>query len=80
MPALDIRGSGRSFFILQNGVAVGGPYTGHGNAIAALRGVERRLNPTLTKFRSCSGCGRGFLTTGTPNCPSCRKGGRHGQG
>ena len=71
-PALDIRGSGRAFFILHKGLTVGGPYTSNDNAIAALPGVERRLDPTTARFRSCSCCGRGFLTTATTLCPSCR--------
>lgn len=76
-PALDIRGSGRAFFILHRGATVGGPYTSHDNAIAALRGVERRLSPGTAKFRSCTRCRTGFLSTGDVQCPAC-KGARHG--
>ena len=76
LPALDIRGSGRAFFIWHQGQTVGGPYTSNDNAIAALRGVERRLNPDTARFRCCSSCRRGFLSTGQATCPACRKGGR----
>lgn len=74
--SLDIRGSGRAFFVLHQGVTVGGPYSSHDNAISALGGIERRLKPDTAKFRSCSGCRRGFLSTGDTHCPSCREGGR----
>ncbi len=77
-PSLDIRGSGKAFFILHNGLRVGGPYTGHGNAVAALRGVERRLAPQTAKFRSCCTCRQGFLSTGQAQCTGCRKGAAHG--
>lgn len=78
-PALDIRGSGSAFFIWANGAAVAGPYTSNGNAIAALRGVERRLNPETARYRCCNNCGAGFITTGKMLCPDCLKEGkRHG--
>ncbi|GAB1361781.1 hypothetical protein MASR1M32_10170 [Rhodobacter sp.] len=76
--ALDIRGSGTAWFILHRGQRVGGPYTGHGNAVAALRGVERRLAPQTAKFRSCCTCKQGFLSTGETHCPDCRMGAAHG--
>jgi predicted amidophosphoribosyltransferase len=58
---------------------VAGPYTSNCNAIAALRGVERRLAPGRAKFRICSGCRTGFMTTGKTHCPDCLKEGkRHG--
>ena len=73
-PALDIRGSGRAFFIWHRGATVGGPYTSHGNATAALRGVERRLSPGTAKFRSCQHCGTGFLSLDKTHCPTCLEG------
>lgn len=79
MQALDLRGSGTSWALYHQGQQVGGPYTSRDNAIAAERGVIRRLNPSVAKFRCCSGCGRGFLATGNTHCPTCRKGRkRHG--
>lgn len=74
---LDIRGCGTVFFILHQGATVGGPYSSHDNAVAALRGVERRLDPKVAKFRCCCTCRRGFMSTGEVKCPSCsRRAGR----
>lgn len=74
MQALDIRGSGTSWALYHQGRQVGGPYTSRGNAIAAERGVIRRLAPATARFRCCQGCGAGFLTTGKTYCPDCLKG------
>lgn len=72
-PALDIRGAGRSWCITANGVEVAGPYTGHANAIAALRGVERRLRPS--RLIACLSCGADMRSTGPGErlCPCCRE-------
>lgn len=69
---LSIRGSGTSFAIMAGGRVIAGPYTGHGNAIAALRGVEARLAPVLA--RACMACATSFKTKsrGQRLCPTCR--------
>lgn len=79
-PALEIRGSGRAFVILHQGQTVAGPYTSNDNAVAALRGVERRLAPqSVVSFRKCGHCGQGFLASAKrPGCPYCSKRRRHG--
>jgi hypothetical protein len=71
-PALDIRGSGHSFAVLQGGQVVAGPFTSHGNAIAALPGVERRLRPS--RLIACLCCGGDMRSTGPGErlCPACR--------
>jgi hypothetical protein len=70
---LDIRGAGRSFVILQGTKALPGRYTSAGNATAALRGIERRLAPTIT--RRCLTCSRPFRSTGPGHrlCNCCRR-------
>ena len=70
---LSIAGKGLSNWIAQGGHTVAGPYTSHGNAIAALPGVQARLRPvTITP---CLCCGDQFKSTGKGNrlCPSCKR-------
>lgn len=70
---LSIAGKGLSNWIAQGGHTVAGPYTSHGNAIAALPGVQARLRPvTITP---CLCCGDHFKSTGKGNrlCPSCTR-------
>ncbi len=71
-PALDIRGSGASWVITRGRETVGGPYAGHHLAVAALRGVERRLTPS--RVIPCLNCGAPIrsLSKGHRLCPSCR--------
>jgi hypothetical protein len=72
---LDIRGCGNSFAIWQGTRVVAGPYTSNSNAIAALRGVEQRLDPTRVRYRKCSRCKEGFMASGRVClCPGCRAG------
>ena len=71
MTALDIRGSGTSFAIMQGSVVLAGPYTSHDNAVAAIRGVETRLTPT--RQRTCLCCTTDFTSRGHRLCPTCRK-------
>lgn len=71
-PALDIRGSGTSWQIYQGSVPVSRTYSSHCNAVAALRGVEQRLDPKVTRLRRCR-CGESFLAgRGEILCSSCR--------
>jgi hypothetical protein len=72
-PALDIRGAGTSWSILRGAEPVAGPYTSHQNAIAALRGVERRLRPS--RIIACLGCGGDMRSSGPGErlCPCCRE-------
>jgi hypothetical protein len=72
-PALHVQGSGRSFAILH-GRHIVARATSNGNAIAALRGVEARLAPVIT--RPCLGCSAPMTSTGKGHrlCPTCRKG------
>lgn len=72
-PALHIRGAGNSFAILRGDQVVAGPYTSDGNAIAALRGVERRLTPS--RLISCLCCGGDMRSSGPGErlCPACRE-------
>ncbi len=72
-PSLDIRGSGVSWRIYQGTEPVSRVYTSHCNAVAALRGVEQRLNPNVTRLRRCR-CGESFLAgRGDVLCSSCRR-------
>lgn len=72
-PALDIRGAGASWSILRDGRVIAGPYTAHQNAVAALRGVERRLAPS--RIVACLCCGADLRSTGPGHrlCPACRE-------
>lgn len=71
-PALQIRGSGHSFAILQ-GSRIIARATTHGNAVAALPGIERRLQ---TKPRPCLCCHATFQSRGRYHrlCRTCGKG------
>lgn len=73
MNDLSIAGKGLSNWIVQGTRTVAGPFTSHGNAIAALPGVAARLRPaTITP---CLCCRAHFKSTGKANrlCPSCRR-------
>ena len=72
MTALDIRGSGSSWAIMRGKAQIAGPYWGEHLAIAALRGVERRLHTTT---RPCLCCNQPFASTGKAHrmCKTCRK-------
>lgn len=71
--SLDIRGSGESWQIYQGGKPVSRVYNSHCNAVAALRGVEQRLDPNITRLRRCT-CGESFLARrGETRCGSCRR-------
>ena len=77
-PVLEIRGSGAAFFVISGGRRVGGPYSNHGNAVAALAGIERRLRPEAVSYRCCPNCKTGFLAAGRASwCPDCRGKSRH---
>lgn len=72
-PVLDIRGCGNSFAIWQGDRAVAGPYSSHDNAVSALRGVEQRLDPKVTRYRICTRCRTGFFATaGACHCRTCK--------
>lgn len=71
-PALTIAGVGLSWSIYLHGRPVAGPYTSHDNAVAALRGVERRLAPPAP-LRRCLCCGMQFPSTNYRLCDTCRK-------
>lgn len=68
---LEIRGAGNSFAIWTCGAPLPARYTSHGNAVAALAGVRRRLTPVL--IRLCLTCPAHFKSTGPGHrrCPSC---------
>jgi hypothetical protein len=70
---LQIAGKGLSNWIVQGTRTVAGPFTSHGNAIAALPGVAARLR-TVT-IRACLGCTNHFKSTGPGHrlCPSCKR-------
>lgn len=72
MSALDIRGSGTSWAIMRGKAQIAGPYWGEHLAIAALRGVKRRLRSTT---RACICCTAPFASTGKAHrmCAPCRK-------
>ncbi|MES2667420.1 MAG: hypothetical protein V4712_15080 [Pseudomonadota bacterium] len=72
-PALTIRGAGTSHAIYHGTTIIAGPYTSHGNATAALRGVERRLMPAI--LRRCLCCPRQFPSRGERLCRACREAG-----
>lgn len=71
MTDLQVIGKGLSNWIAQGARIVAGPYTSHGNAVAALPGVQARLRPV--SIRSCLCCGTHFKSIGKGNrlCPSC---------
>lgn len=73
MNDLSIIGKGLSNWIAQGGKPIAGPYTSHGNALAALPGVEARRKPV--QIRTCLGCPNHFKSTGPGHrlCPSCRR-------
>jgi hypothetical protein len=73
MTDLSIIGKGLSNWIARGGKPIAGPYTSHGNAVAALPGVEARLKPVL--ICKCLCCRNLFNSTGPGNrlCPSCRR-------
>lgn len=73
MSDLQISGKGLSNWIVQGTRTVAGPFTSHGNAIAALPGVQARLRPVT--IRPCLSCRDHFKSTGPGNrlCPSCTR-------
>lgn len=73
MSDLQVIGKGLSNWIAQGGRTVAGPYTSHGNAVAALPGVSARLRPVT--IRPCLCCGTHFKSMGKANrlCPTCRR-------
>lgn len=75
MTDLHIIGKGQSNWIAQGSRPIAGPFTSHGNAIAALPGVEARLRPVL--IRDCLCCRTPFKSTGTGHrlCRNCRSDG-----
>ena len=68
---LQVIGKGLSNWIAQGARIVAGPYTSHGNAVAALPGVSARLRPVT--IRPCLCCGTSFKSMGKGNrlCASC---------
>ncbi len=71
-PALEIRGSGTSFAIWHDGQPLPTRYWHEGAAMAALRGVARRLTPV--RIIAClGGCGTQIKSTGPGHrlCPGC---------
>lgn len=75
MAALDIRGSGRFWLIVQGNHIVGGPFAGEHIAVASMHGVERRIRKAAAKPRPCLCCGESFDSEGAHNrmCPVCRE-------
>lgn len=72
MTDLQISGGGTWYDIRLDDKVVGRATT-HGNAIAALRGIERRLRPVL--IRQCMACPTHFKSTGKGHrlCPNCTR-------
>lgn len=70
---LQIRGSGESWVILQNGRPLPQRYQRHDAAQLGLRALERRLEPTLSI--PCLCCGENFPSTGKANrlCKACKE-------
>lgn len=73
MSDLHITGNGLSNWIVHAGRTVAGPFTSHGNAIAALPGVAARLRPVTVQ--PCLCCGDHFKSIGKGNrlCHSCKR-------
>lgn len=73
MSELQIAGKGVSNWIVLGTRKVAGPFTSHGNAVAALPGVQSRLLPIT--IRPCICCGVHFKSMGKANrlCPSCKR-------
>lgn len=73
MPDLQITGAGTSNWITAGGRPIAGPFTSHGNAIAALPGIEARLRPV--QIRDCLACATPFKSTGNGHrlCRHCRR-------
>lgn len=72
--ALEIRGVGRSYYVYHEGQQMAGPYSSHDNAVTALGGIERRLQPGRARFRKCCRCHRGYMSVDLfPLCPSCER-------
>lgn len=71
---LDIRGSGQAHAIYLGKTRISRFYSGNTAAIAAMRGVEARLRPVMT--RGCLSCGERFNSTGPGHrmCKPCREG------
>lgn len=70
---LQVSGKNTSFWISSGGRTVAGPYTTEISALAALRGVARRIRPVRPV--ACLCCRKLFNSTGPGNrlCPSCRR-------
>jgi hypothetical protein len=70
---LQITGQGTWFSVLYRGHVVADRLTSHGNAIAALPGIQARLRPV--RIIRCMGCPTHFKSTGKGHrlCPQCRK-------
>ncbi len=73
MTALFITGAGRSFVVRSGDQVLSRRFTSHGNAVAALPGIEARLRPVL--IRDCLNCRTPFKSTGKGNrlCPHCAR-------
>jgi hypothetical protein len=73
MTDLSITGKGVSNWIAMGGRIVAGPYTSHGNAVAALPGIAARLRPVTV--RPCLSCSTPFKSTGKGHrlCPACAR-------
>lgn len=79
-PSLSITGSGQSFQVRIGGRAMAQRrFTSHGNAVAALPGIERQLRLASAATRACLCCRAPFRSTGPGHrlCTSCRKGDAH---
>ena len=73
MTDISITGKGVSNWIAMGGRIVAGPYTTHGNAVAALPGVAARLRPV--RLLPCLCCATPFKSTGKGHrlCPHCAR-------
>jgi hypothetical protein len=73
MNDLAITGSGTSFAVSAGGRVIARRFTSHGNAVAALPGIEARLRPV--QIRRCLCCKTHFTSTGPGNrlCATCKR-------
>ena len=73
MSDLQIIGQGTWFTVKRGNQVLADRFTSHGNAVAALPGIEARLRPVTV--RACLSCTHHFKSIGPGNrlCPSCRR-------
>lgn len=73
MSAYEVEGSGVTFFVMQNGKAVMGPFYNRGRAEDVRDELVRKAR---MRKRPCLTCGTEFMSEGAHNrmCDPCRAG------